>query len=541
MGVRRQTGMSVDAGPMGVARERSLVLPEPLPASLPALEAVGDDFVSPFGAAIERPVWGWRQRRERSAATRGRAWLTRRLLMASDVAAISVAYLVTCALFARGGTAGWLLGSTAGMLVVAATLPVWLFVFEFHGLYGRDGQAPDHSTADEIGPLFHSITLGTLALVAAAWLPISTERWIGAPLTFWLVAFPLVALSRAAARSVSRRRPAFRQKTVIVGSGDVGRRIARKIRNHPEFGLDVLGFADTDPRQVDDDPGGPQLLCRTDELPERVRELGVERVIIAFSTEAHDQTLELVRSLSELDVHVDIVPRLFEVVGSSASHHSIEGIPLLGIAPLTLSRPAQIWKRGFDLVAATAALCVLSPMLVAVAIAIKIDSRGPVFFRQVRMGARNVPFRIYKFRTMVADAEEQKARLVHLNVHARNGGDARMFKVVGDPRVTRLGRFLRSTWIDEVPQLLNVLRGEMSIVGPRPLILSEDQHVKRWQRHRLDLKPGMTGLWQALGSSKIPFDEMVKLDYLYVTGWTPLADLKLVLRTAAVVFRGGGE
>lgn len=541
MAVRRQAVGSLDSAAAMVRGEGHQLVPTSVLSSAPALEAVGNDFEASLGAIFDRPA---RRARERAASTptpHGRAWLTTRLLTAADVATIAVAYLATSLVFSPGGNAGWLLGSGTGALVAVGTLPVWVFLFKFHGLYGRDGKAPDHSTADEIGPLFHSVTLGVLLLLAAEWLLFPARLWVGAPLAFWLIAFPSIALGRAAARSISRRRPSFRQKAVIVGSGSVGRRIARKILNHPEFGIDILGFADSDLREAPDEIGDLRLLCDTEDLPRLARELGVERVIVAFSTEKHDQTLELIRSLSDLDVHVDIVPRLFEVVGSNAASHSIEGVPLLGIAPFRLSRMAQAWKRGFDLAGASVALCALGPLFIAAAIAVKLDSRGPVFFRQVRMGARNVPFRIFKFRTMVLGAEERKQDVAHLNVHARNGGDARMFKIAGDPRVTRVGRLLRSTWIDEVPQLLNVLRGEMSIVGPRPLILSEDRHVERWQRHRLDLKPGMTGLWQALGSSKIPFEEMVKLDYLYVTGWTPLADLKLVFRTVAVVFRRGGS
>jgi lipopolysaccharide/colanic/teichoic acid biosynthesis glycosyltransferase len=137
---------------------------------------------------------------------------------------------------------------------------------------------------------------------------------------------------------------------------------------------------------------------------------------------------------------------------------------------------------------------------------------------------------------MGVDAEERKADLVHLNQHAQNGGDARMFKVADDPRITRIGRFLRRTSIDELPQLVNVLAGQMSLVGPRPLILDEDQHVQDWARKRLDLKPGITGLWQVLGRSDIPFEEMVKLDYMYVTGWSLRTDLELIARTIPVAF-----
>ncbi len=179
----------------------------------------------------------------------------------------------------------------------------------------------------------------------------------------------------------------------------------------------------------------------------------------------------------------------------------------------------------------------LAPLMAAIAVAIRLDSPGPAVFRQMRMGSGGQTFPILKFRTMTADAEARKPEIAHLSKHARQGGDPRMFKVPDDPRVTRVGRLLRQFSLDELPQLVNVLRGEMSLVGPRPLILDEDRHVAEWGRHRLRLKPGITGLWQVLGRDDIPFQEMVNLDYLYVTEWSLLNDIKLVLRTLPAVFR----
>jgi lipopolysaccharide/colanic/teichoic acid biosynthesis glycosyltransferase len=203
-----------------------------------------------------------------------------------------------------------------------------------------------------------------------------------------------------------------------------------------------------------------------------------------------------------------------------------------------LSRSSAFLKRALDLIGASAGLVVLAPLLAIVALAIKLDSRGPVLFRQVRMGAGSRPFRILKFRTMAVDADARTADIAHLNKHARNGGDPRMFKIENDPRVTRAGRVLRRFSIDELPQLWNVVRSEMSLVGPRPLILEEDAHVTDWAERRLDLKPGITGMWQVLGRDGIPFEEMIKFDYLYVTSWSVGGDLRLLLRTIPIAVRG---
>jgi lipopolysaccharide/colanic/teichoic acid biosynthesis glycosyltransferase len=218
-----------------------------------------------------------------------------------------------------------------------------------------------------------------------------------------------------------------------------------------------------------------------------------------------------------------------------AEMHSVEGIPLVGLPRRRLPRSARALKRAFDLVVSIVAGIAFIPFLAIVAVAIKIDSRGPVFFRQIRMGANETPFTILKFRTMQSDAERRKSEVAHLNCHLR--ADDRMFKIPSDPRVTRVGGFLRRTSTDEFPQLWNVLRGEMSLVGPRPLILEEDSHVREWARYRLALKPGMTGLWQVLGRSDIPFGEMVQLDYLYVTSWSLAGDVKLIAKTIPRLLR----
>ena len=322
---------------------------------------------------------------------------------------------------------------------------------------------------------------------------------------------------------------------MIVGAGEVGQLVARKLLQHPEYGINLVGFVDDDPRESHPDVAHIAHLGSHERLPGLIHLFDIERVVVAFSNEPHEQTLDLIRSLKDLDVQVDIVPRLFEVVGPAVGIHSVEGLPLVGLPRLSLSRSSALLKRALDLAVAGAAVVVVAPLLALVALAVKLTSPGPVLFRQIRMGQGEQTFEILKFRTMSMDAESRKADVAHLNQHLRPGGDPRMFKVADDPRVTPLGRFLRRYSVDELPQLWNVLRGEMSIVGPRPLILDEDQYVDEWGRQRLDLKPGITGPWQVLGRNGIPFEEMVKLDYLYVTNWSVWWDLKILCQTIPVV------
>ena len=248
--------------------------------------------------------------------------------------------------------------------------------------------------------------------------------------------------------------------------------------------MNIVGFVDEHPRERVDGLAHLSVLGRPAELPEIVSVLDVDRVIVAFSEHPHGETLEIIRDLNQRGVQVDIVPRLFEALGPHATMHAAEGLPLIGLPPARWSRSALLLKRAMDVSLSFAGLLVLAPAFLVIAAAIKLDSRGPVLFRQVRMGQGDSRFHILKFRTMVADADAHKGEIVHLNKHA--GVDERMFKAPNDPRVTRVGRFLRRYSIDELPQLVNVLRGEMSLVGPRPLIPEEHRHVDGWGLKRLD-------------------------------------------------------
>jgi len=220
---------------------------------------------------------------------------------------------------------------------------------------------------------------------------------------------------------------------------------------------------------------------------------------------------------------------------------SPNGVKQKGPSPIEARRSLRGVKRATDLVVAVLGLVVLSPLVLAIAIGIKLTSHGPVFFRQLRIGAHDEPFDIVKFRTMRLDADDRKGEYAHMNVHARNGGDPRMFKILDDPRVTPFGRFLRRYFLDELPQLVNVVTGRMSLVGPRPLIPEEDEHVPDWARRRLRVRPGMTGMWQVHGHSAVPFEEMIRLDYAYVASWSYGGDFKLILETIPLVIRGDGD
>jgi len=459
------------------------------------------------------------------------------MLALADVVGLTAAFVFAQRLSDHQG-AGALALSTE-LLLFVLMLPVWLILADLHGLYRRDEERTDHSTADDLVGVFQLVTLGSWLFFASAWLTHAAEPPIDRMIWFWILAIVCVTSARAAARMFCRRRATYLQNTVIVGAGNVGQSIAHKFLQHREYGIQLVGFVDSAPGERRPDLSTIPLLGSPEQLESIVRRFAIERVVIAFSNEPNDSTLALVRSVKDLNVQVDIVPRLFEVVTPAAPIFTVEGVPLVGLPPLRLSRRAQLLKRALDLVASILALVLLAPFFAVIAVLIKLDSRGPVFFRQCRVGERGTRFRIFKFRTMGRDADARKAEVAHLNRHLAD--DPRMFKIENDPRVTRIGRFLRQYSLDELPQLLNVAKGEMSLVGPRPLISEEAQHVREWGLKRLDLRPGITGLWQVLGRSEIPFEEMVRLDYLYVTTWSLWADCLLLLRTVAVVARGAHD
>jgi exopolysaccharide biosynthesis polyprenyl glycosylphosphotransferase len=317
---------------------------------------------------------------------------------------------------------------------------------------------------------------------------------------------------RAVARGLARRMTQS-ERCLVVGEPDAAARLASRLRTAPAVDAEVVGCR----------PLGPEGLRQS------VLEARAQRVVIAGDGAPDEDVHETIQVAKALGVKVSLLPRTFDVVGSSVDFDYLGGVTLLGVRRVALSRRAQRVKRALDLVGSGIALLLLGPLMGLIALAIKLDSPGPVLFRQVRVGRDGRVFRIFKFRSMVVDAEARKAEL-----QALNEADG-LFKIDRDPRITKVGRLIRKSCLDELPQLINVLRGEMSLVGPRPLITEEDQMIQGWHRRRLELTPGVTGPWQVLGAARIPMHEMVAIDYLYVANWTLWGDVKVLLRTVPCV------
>lgn len=465
--------------------------------------------------------------RSRESRATGRSVVLRRLLLLADLGAAVIAGLLTALVFSVPPADA--LGLIAVLIVGSVILA---FVF---GLY-TDGDLWTWASGlgDAPRALVASLLLSWPVFATTALLDLPGPALVALVATAATASFDGVA--RALARGAVHRKAPLRQRTVIVGSGLVADRLADRLDRHAEFGLETIGLVDDDVHTL----GGTKRLPKLgslSQLDEVLEECDVDRVIIAFSRASHQQLLSCIRTCRDHRVNVDVVPRLFELLDGARSLNQIGGLPLLSIGAPPLSRSSRIAKRGLDIAVSATALVVTSPLLLVIAIGIKLDSRGPVLFRQVRAGRGGKEFMLIKFRSMYRDADERK-RLFEKQNEATDGV---MFKIKEDPRITRFGRFLRRTSLDELPQLLNVLHGEMSLVGPRPLILEESKHAAQtWHARRLDLRPGITGLWQVSGRSDLPFQEMIRFDYQYVAGWSLARDIEILLATIPVVLSGRG-
>lgn len=456
-----------------------------------------------------------------------RDYLVRRMLLGADMLALALALLAASQVGSRSDDGEFL-------LLGIATLPVWAVVFQSYGLYHRGIKRVSHSAVDDLPSLFHAVLVGSLLMWVVYKVALPSDQLVLAEgIALATVTMVGVLASRSFVRPIVARRLG-RERTLLIGAEAAIEPILHKISMHPEYGLEPVG------RLAIGTNGHPRLalpvLGGFDDFATVAAGHQVERIIVSHTGLAEPELLELLRLAKPLGLKVSILPQMFDVMGPSVEVDDVEGVTLLGINPPILSRSSRALKRGMDLAGAIALLVLSAPLMAAIAIAIRLDSKGPVLYRQQRVGRSDKRFQLLKFRTMHVGAE---ARVEELMSQSK---DEHWLHLENDPRITRVGRVLRYTSLDELPQAVNVLRGDMSLVGPRPLIEAEDRRIDGWGRCRLDLMPGITGSWQVLGRTNIPFDEMVKLDYLYVTNWSLWADVRLMLRTLpAVLTRRGAN
>jgi exopolysaccharide biosynthesis polyprenyl glycosylphosphotransferase len=414
-----------------------------------------------------------------------------------------------------------LLDADALAASVVLAIPAIVLVSKVCGLYERDDLVLKKTTLDEAPRLLQMSAVFTLLL----WLFHDgfTSVVLGASdvMVVWGGTFLLLLGLRGVARWVVRR-VAAPERCLVVGPAESIALVRHKLQAGRVNAAVVASVAMEDDATTSVALG--ELILRHD----------VHRVVIALAPGQGSETLDLVRTAKHAGVRVSVLPRLLDVVGSSVEFDHLDGLTMLGVRRFGLSRSSHTLKRAFDLVGSGVALVLGAPVMLAITIAIRLESGESVFFHQTRVGKGGRRFEMLKFRSMVCDAEERKETLRPLNEVQG------LFKIADDPRITRVGRFLRRTSLDELPQLINVWRGEMSLVGPRPLVVDEDAQVSGLDRHRLHLTPGMTGHWQILGPARLPMQEMVGIDYLYVANWSLWTDVKILLRTIPYVLASRG-
>jgi exopolysaccharide biosynthesis polyprenyl glycosylphosphotransferase len=412
---------------------------------------------------------------------------------------------------------------------------IMLVTYKLQRVYDQRRSA---SWLDEVYAIFSGTLIGIASLTVFTFYyrPTFYSRlMLGYALVLIVVILSLGRLVERAILDRLHRRGIGVDRLLIVGAGEVGRAIMRNIVAQPQLGYQIIGFVDDDPEKQRTDIGRFKALGGTENLPRLLWEQAVDEVIITLPWTSHRKVNRLMGHCERQGIRAKIVPDLFQMSLNRVDVDDINGIPLIGVKEVTIRGWNLALKRAMDVAIASVGLVLSAPLMGLLALLVKYDSPGPVLFRQVRVGRGDRLFTFYKFRSMRQEAEAEQARLLNLNE-----ATGPLFKMRHDPRLTRVGKFLRRTSLDELPQLYNVLRGEMSMVGPRPPLPAEVEQYQEWHRKRLEVSPGVTGLWQVSGRSDLTFDEMVMLDLFYAENWSLWLDLKILLRTIPTTILGTG-
>ena len=343
------------------------------------------------------------------------------------------------------------------------------------------------------------------------------------------------ALLRISYRLVGKARPGSQGRVLVVGAGDLGQRVAQVILDHSRWGYSLIGFLDDDDAKQGETYAGADVLGKIIKVQEFVAERQVDEVWIALPVWALDRLNLVINELEKLPVRIKVVPDYFSLAMVQAKAEILGGIPVIGLREPVIEGLPRLLKRGFDLVIGSLLLLLVAPPMLIIAIAIRLDSSGHVIFRQERIGENGRLFGMYKFRTMVADAEAQQDQ-----VNIQTEDNEVLHKRPDDPRVTKVGHFLRRYSLDELPQLVNVIRGDMSLVGPRPEMPWLVDRYESWQRKRFAVPQGITGWWQINGRSDKPMHMNPEDDLYYVYNYSLWLDIQILLRTPLAVLQGRG-
>ena len=422
------------------------------------------------------------------------------------------------------------------LAVLPVILPMWTFLLVFFRAYRSPGEA---SIAELCMATIRAVAAGLLLLLALVFLLKAHEVSRAIVVSFGILDCAVLIAARLVRVWKFRRalsRGEKHRRVLIVGTGNRAARLAHRLCERREWGVDIVGFLDVDPTRVGTTILGSPVLGTLDEITPVLRDHVIDEVVLAIPRGMIGAAEKAVRACEEEGVKVRIMADLFDISVARMVLDEFEGVPLLTFESVAREEWMLLVKRAIDIGLTLLAMPILLPLTGAIALAIRSDSPGPVFFRQVRVGQNKRRFLLYKFRTMADGSERLQTELEHLNE-----AQGPIFKIANDPRVTRVGRILRKTSLDELPQLFNVLRGEMSLVGPRPMSVRDvnlfDQGI---QRRRFSVRPGLTCLWQVSGRSDLPFTRWLELDLWYIEHWSIGLDLKILAQTVPAVLRGTG-
>ena len=426
--------------------------------------------------------------------------------------------------------------STYSSLQIGVTLGL-IVIFALRGLYRIPSMGSWFRQARSI---VSSATLGLTILIAYYFVVQSTSNSRLLVPFVWITAIIVLCLFRLIVSSIMgilHRLGVAETRVLVVGSGRLGKLIMQHMAANPNLGYSVVGFLHDmhDLNEPPSDFGRFKMLGTLEDLHMVIKSMKIDEVIIALPSNLHQQSIRSVRLLDRLGTSFKLVPDLYELSLSRIDMEAVEGIPLIAIKEASLNSMLRIVMKVVDITLSILVLLIGLPLWLCIALAIALTSKGPIIYKQARIGLNGRPFQVYKFRTMYKDAERALPSLMPYNQ-----AQGPLFKIKDDPRITPVGKFLRRTSFDEVPQFLNILRGEMSLVGPRPPLPQEVAAYEDWQKGRLAMKPGLTGLWQVRGRSDISFDEGVLMDLYYIQNWSLSLYFKVLLRTIpAVLFSRG--
>ncbi len=459
---------------------------------------------------------------------RDRDYGLRRILFAADSLSLLLSLALTFVIVGRRDE------PLLEALWIVPTIPIWFLLFRAYGLYERPLRRFEPTHLDDLSSVFHALVIGTLGLwVWFRFMPVQRLD-LKEVIAFGVFAFLFTISFRAAVRIIGLRMRGPERVMVIAPLADV-KILQRKFGDHPEYEMEVVSAMTA----TGEGHEGLELrICQDfDDVGHMLRASEVDHVMVQLNQEliSQEEIAELMRTCHRARIRFGTFPREKSLLPPNVQVNHVEGTGFLSYHPPVLSRSSRIIKRAMDLAIAIPLLILFAIPMAIIALAIRLGDGGDVLFSQTRVGKDGERFQLLKFRTMVPDADALVAELMEQSL------DPDWLVMKNDPRVTRVGRFLRRSSLDELPQLWNVVRGDMSLVGPRPLPIRDDEAVRGWGRHRLDFVPGVTGWWQVLGRNNIPFREMVEIDYAYVTSWTFWGDVKLLVRTVPVVLSRRGS